>query len=56
VRKEIKVETDPFRLRPSDVPVLIGDSAKFVAVTGWKPKIPFEQTVKDSLDYWRARV
>lgn len=55
-RRDIKVETDPLRLRPSDVPVLIGDSTKFRTLTGWQPKIPFEQTVRDSLDYWRARV
>jgi GDP-4-dehydro-6-deoxy-D-mannose reductase len=55
-RKDIRVEIDPLRLRPSDVPVVIGDSSKFRAVTDWRPKIPFEQTVKDSLDYWRARV
>jgi GDP-4-dehydro-6-deoxy-D-mannose reductase len=54
-RRDIKVETDPLRLRPSDVPVLIGDGAKFRDATGWRPTIPFEQTVKDSLDYWRAR-
>ncbi len=53
-RKEIKVETDPLRLRPSDVPVLVGDCSKFRAVTRWLPKIPFEETVKDSLDYWRS--
>lgn len=52
----IKVETDPQRLRPSDVPVLVGDSTKFRRATGWEPKIPFEQTLEDCLDYWRARV
>jgi GDP-4-dehydro-6-deoxy-D-mannose reductase len=55
-RREIRVETDPQRLRPSDVPVLIGDSSKFRALTGWQPTIPFEQTVRDSLEYWRSRV
>ena len=51
----IEVRQDPTRLRPSDVPVLVGDSSKFVAVTGWRPTIPFEQTLRDMLDYWRAR-
>ncbi|HXF82955.1 MAG TPA: GDP-mannose 4,6-dehydratase [bacterium] len=55
-RRDIRVETDPQRLRPSDVPVLIGDSSKFRALTGWQPTIPFEQTVEDSLSYWRQRV
>jgi GDP-4-dehydro-6-deoxy-D-mannose reductase len=50
---DVKVEVDPARLRPSDVEILIGDSSKFRADTGWEPRIPFEQTVHDLLDYWR---
>jgi GDP-4-dehydro-6-deoxy-D-mannose reductase len=50
---EVKVEVDPDRLRPSDVEILIGDSSKFRADTGWAPRIPFDQTVRDLLDYWR---
>jgi GDP-4-dehydro-6-deoxy-D-mannose reductase len=53
---EVKVETDPARLRPSDVEILIGDSSKFRADTGWEPRIPFDQTLRDLLDYWRERV
>jgi GDP-4-dehydro-6-deoxy-D-mannose reductase len=55
-RVEVDVQTDPERLRPSDVEVLIGDSSKFRADTGWEPRIPFAQTLRDLLDYWRARV
>lgn len=51
----IEVRIDPARLRPSDVPVLIGDASKFKAKTGWQPQIPYEQTLRDMLDYWRAR-
>lgn len=50
---EVKIETDPARLRPSDVEILIGDSSKFRADTGWEPRIPFDQTVRDLLDHWR---
>ena len=50
---EVKVETDPERLRPSDVEILIGDASKFKADTGWEPRIPFDQTLRDLLDYWR---
>ncbi len=53
--KGITVETDTQRLRPSDVAVLIGDSTKFRATTGWRSTIPFEKTVEESLAYWRAR-
>ncbi len=54
-KTKITVKQDPARMRPSDVPVLLGDYSKFHAATGWKPTIPFEQTLADRLDYWRAR-
>lgn len=55
---EVKVEVrhDPERLRPSDVPILVGDSSKFRKATGWKPSIPFERTLKDIVEYWRQRL
>lgn len=54
-RTKIEVKPDPARLRPSDVPILLGDNSKFVRVTGWQPTIPFDQTLSDMLEYWRAR-
>jgi GDP-4-dehydro-6-deoxy-D-mannose reductase len=53
--RPIEVREDPERLRPSDVPVLVGDAAK-VRALGWEPAIPFEQTLTDTLDYWRQRL
>jgi GDP-4-dehydro-6-deoxy-D-mannose reductase len=53
---QVEVETDPERLRPSDVEVLIGDSSRFRADTGWEPRIPFATTMRDLLDYWRDRI
>ncbi len=55
-RVEVKIEVDPDRLRPSDVEILIGDSSKFRADTGWEPRIPFEQTLEDLLGYWREKL
>ncbi|TFG90793.1 MAG: SDR family oxidoreductase [Syntrophobacterales bacterium] len=55
-RVTVSVEVDPKRLRPSDVPILLSDSSKFRKLTGWKPEIPFKQTLQDLLDYWRERV
>jgi GDP-4-dehydro-6-deoxy-D-mannose reductase len=52
---KIEVKQDAARLRPSDVPILLGDNTKFVRATGWQPTIPFEQTLRDMLDYWRTR-
>ena len=53
---KVDVQTDPERLRPSDVEVLIGDSSRFRADTGWEPRIPFATTMRDLLDYWRDRI
>jgi GDP-4-dehydro-6-deoxy-D-mannose reductase len=52
----IRVEVDPARLRPSDVPVAYCDASKFSAQTGWTPTIAFEQTLRDVLDDWRQRI
>jgi GDP-4-dehydro-6-deoxy-D-mannose reductase len=43
-------------MRPSDVELLQADASKFKAETGWEPVIPLQQTLRDTLDYWRARV
>jgi len=51
----IAVREDPARLRPSDVPMLVGDATKINRAVGWGPTIPFEQTLRNILDYWRAR-
>lgn len=52
----IKVEQDPDRLRPSDVMLLTGSAEKFRKATGWRPEIPFDQTLKDLIDYWRGAI
>ncbi|HEU4764127.1 MAG TPA: GDP-mannose 4,6-dehydratase [Candidatus Eisenbacteria bacterium] len=54
-KTKIKVEQDEARMRPSDVPVLLGDATRFRNRTGWEPSIPFEQTMRDLLAYWRER-
>jgi GDPmannose 4,6-dehydratase len=55
-RKDIRVETDPERLRPIDADLQVPDTRKFQNATGWVPEIPFETTMSDLLEYWRARV
>jgi GDP-4-dehydro-6-deoxy-D-mannose reductase len=56
IARKIEVRQDPDRLRPSDVPTLYGSAEKLRRLTGWEPEIPFQQTLKDLLDYWRARL
>jgi GDPmannose 4,6-dehydratase len=54
--KDIRVETDPERLRPIDADLQVPNTKKFESHTGWKPEIPFETTMRDLLDYWRGRI
>lgn len=49
----IEVRRDPEKIRKTDVPVQIGNPAKFRETTGWSPAIPLDTTLRDLLDYWR---
>ncbi len=51
----IKVEVDPKKLRPSDEPLILGDNTKIKKDCGWRPKIPIEKTLEDTLSYWRKK-
>jgi GDP-4-dehydro-6-deoxy-D-mannose reductase len=53
---EVDVQVDPDRLRPVEVPALVGDPAKIRAATGWEPRIPLATTLADLLDDWRQRL
>jgi GDP-4-dehydro-6-deoxy-D-mannose reductase len=53
---QVEIRVDPARLRPADVPSLVGDSRRLRETTGWEPRIPLEQTLRDLLAYWRDRV
>ena len=46
---------DPARLRPADIAVSVGDSAKLSSATGWQPTISLTQTLRDTLDWWREQ-
>jgi GDP-4-dehydro-6-deoxy-D-mannose reductase len=52
----VRVVPSPSRLRPVDVPLLVADTAKLRAATGWSPEISLEQTLGDLLASWRERV
>lgn len=53
---DIKVEVDPERLRPVDVPIIEADTNKVEMATGWEPEIALEQTICETLDYWRKEI
>lgn len=50
----VRVEPDPARLRPSDIPIVLGSPARIATETGWQARIPIERTLADLLDYWRG--
>ena len=52
----IKVEIDPAKLRPVDVPIIEPDTKKIFNDTGWTSSIPLKQTISDTLDYWRNTI
>jgi GDP-4-dehydro-6-deoxy-D-mannose reductase len=44
------------RVRPIDVPMLVGDASRLRALTGWAPAISLQQSLEDVLDDWRRRI
>ena len=55
-RVPVRIETDPARLRPSEVPSLVADSTRLREVTGWQPQITFDRMLDELLGYWRQQV
>jgi len=55
-RKEIEIQTDKSRMRPVDISILTGSNNRINADTGWKPEIPIDQTLADSLKYWHNKL
>jgi len=51
--RKVEIMKDPKRMRPSDNPILQGDSSKIRRRSGWKPEILLDKTLKDILEYWR---
>ena len=50
---KVIVKVDPKKLRPTDEPIIMGDNTKIKNDCGWKPEIPLEKTMEDTLNYWR---
>jgi GDP-4-dehydro-6-deoxy-D-mannose reductase len=50
---QIIVEKDSSLMRPGDIPELLCDYTKLHGKTGWRPEIPLEKSLSDTLDYWR---
>jgi GDP-4-dehydro-6-deoxy-D-mannose reductase len=50
---KIEVRRDPERMRPADIPAIIGNPKKLRDATGWTADIPMRQTLGDLLAHWR---
>jgi GDP-4-dehydro-6-deoxy-D-mannose reductase len=55
-RAPVQVVVDPALLRPTDMPRQEADTRKFVALTGWHPRIAWHTTLRDTLEYWRQQI
>lgn len=53
---KVSIRQDAARMRPSDIPTLIGDSTKLRRATGWAESIPVNQSLLDTLNDWRDRL
>jgi GDP-4-dehydro-6-deoxy-D-mannose reductase len=47
---------DPDLVRPNEVMELRGSAAALREATGWEPEIPLEQTLADTVAWWRERL
>ena len=47
-------EVANYLLRPTDEPIILGNINKAKDLLGWKQEIALEQTITDTLDYWRT--
>jgi GDP-4-dehydro-6-deoxy-D-mannose reductase len=54
-RVKVTVQPDPARLRPSDIPIVLGDPTRLMSDTTWRIRIPIEQTLADLLAWWRTQ-
>ncbi len=55
-RRDFAVAPDPQLFRPTDEPVIAGNTEKFRSCTGWRPEIPLDRTLDDTLAWWRERL
>lgn len=52
---KIEFEIDPSLLRPTDEPIIFGDSSKLKNDTGWKQTVELKTTIKDMIEYLRMK-
>ncbi len=55
IGKDFGLFVDPKLLRPSDEPIIYGDSTKLIQDTGWTQKYTIDQTIIDMIQYVRNK-
>ena len=54
--RNIKIVQDQERMRPIDLPIIVGDNSKFIKATSWTSEIDIERMLLDLLNYWRNKL
>jgi GDP-4-dehydro-6-deoxy-D-mannose reductase len=52
---DVQVHQEQSQIRPIDNPRIIGSYQKIQNDMGWKPRIPFEESLRSIYQYWDAR-
>jgi GDP-4-dehydro-6-deoxy-D-mannose reductase len=55
-KAEVRIIEEPRKFRPGEVPSIVGSAERARREIGWQPEIAFERTLRDLLDWWRARI
>jgi GDP-4-dehydro-6-deoxy-D-mannose reductase len=57
-RSQLRIEPriDEERLRANEVMEIRGSHDKLSSATGWRPEIPLERTLADTLEWWRKKL
>ncbi len=53
---DVEIKVDPNKIRPVDVPIIEADTTKLQQTTGWRQEIPLEQTIHETMEYWRQHI
>lgn len=54
-RVPIEVRQDPARMRPAEISTMVGDASLARERLGWRPSVPFDETLAGILEFWRRQ-
>jgi len=52
----IEIRIDKNKFRPIDIEKIFGDNNKLISETGWQPEHMLEESLKDTLNWWRKEI